>query len=158
MSELFFFGNYDVKETVAPPEAPSVAPSVPPSVGPYESGTAYLFFTVGDAPRDPVNHNHFNGGGQITYLDANTNNYTTSTFYLNDNHGELAITCYENDISFSDVYIDAQLGGERGRLYVKNIECNGDIYNPTGTIIPTGTIVPKFTGHIANIYVTFNFR
>lgn len=113
-----------------------------------------MFFTVGDAPYDPLNSN-FSGGGTIYYVGSDTGRSTTSPFYLNDNRGKFTINCYTNTpIEIYSTYINVQRAGEMERLYMKNIECNGDIsfYNPTGSIIP------KFTGNnTANINVTLNF-
>ena len=141
MSELFFFGNYDVKETVLP------------SVSPYETGNAYLYFAVGNAPYDPLNNN-FVGGGFIKYVDTDTNIAKTSSFKINDNSGNCTIHCYNKDLDIY-AYIDVQrVGGDMERLDLKSIECNGDIMSYS----PTGTVIPKFTGNNANINVSLNFE
>lgn len=96
----------------------------------------------------------FSGGGGIDYWNAATNNYTTSSFYLNDDRGECMINCYETAVDIYNAYIDVQRAGEMERLYMKNIEYNGDMSSD----VPTGTVIPKFTGNnIANINVTLNF-
>ena len=152
MNELFFFGNYDVKETVAPTIVPTVeptiVPTVEPTVAPTEIGNAYLSFTLGTAPYEPMNNNFVSGIVQYTSPD---NNYMDSAlFKLNDGRGgECNIKCYNSDL-YIYAYLDAPY---KPIILMKSIICTGNIssYNPIGTIIP------EFTGNKDAINVVLNF-